>query len=209
MKACKFTGIICGVLAVVSLTGPVLAQGTKVALVDISLIFQENKRFAATMEDMKKDIQKFEEYVKQRRQQLQAKSEGLKQFEVGTPDYRSREATLAKESADLQVDIGLKKKEIMDREARVYYEAYKEVVNHVRAIASRHNIGIVMRYNSSQIDQNDRGSVLAGVNRSIVYQNQLDVTQLVLQSINARTPVGTPGTPAVTRGQQVPQFRTK
>ena len=116
---------------------------------------------------------------------------------------------LAKESADLQVEIGLKKKEVMEREAMVYYKAYTEIENHVRAIGQQRNIGLVLRYNGNKIDQNDRNSVLQGVNRSIVYQNQLDITQLVLNSINSRTGGGVPrptaGTTPAPRVSRQPQ----
>lgn len=183
------TKLLCGVVSALCLAGPAFAQGpgTKVALVDISMIFQKNQRFSATMEMMKKEIQQFEESVKTRRQALQTKSEALKQYQPGSPEYRRDESTLAKQSADLQVDIGLKKKEIMEREAKVYHAAYQEVVNHVAAIARANGYGIVLRYNSSTIDPTERNSVLAGVNRSIIYQNKLDITEMVLRTINSQS----------------------
>ena len=110
MKLIKSTGILTGVLTVVMIASPLSAQqGTKVALLDISHIFQNNDRFKATMDSMKADIEKFEEYVKTRRESLKAKAEGLKRWEVGSEEYRRDETALAKESADLQVEIGLKK----------------------------------------------------------------------------------------------------
>ena len=192
------TRFLCGMVSAIFLAAPAFAQspGTKVALVDISLIFQKNQRFSATMEMMKKEIEQFEESVKGRRQALQAKGEALKQYQPGSPEYRRDEASLAKESADLQVDIGLKKKEIMEREAKVYHAAYQEVVNHVAAIARTNGYGIVLRYNSSTIDPTERSSVLAGVNRSIIYQNKLDITELVLRSINSQGGAAPPTAPA-------------
>ena len=195
------TSMVCGVLAACAFTLPAAAQapqGTKVALVDISLIFQKNQRFAATMETMKKEIEAFENQVKTRRDALKQKGENLpKQYKPGTNEYRAAEAALAKESADLQVDIGLKKKEILEREARVYHAAYQEVVHHVSGIAQQRGYGIVLRYNSSTINPAERNSVLAGVNRAIIYQNQLDITQLVLNRINQTS--GGAAAPAVSR----------
>lgn len=194
-------------VAVAALSSTASAQqGTKVALLDISHIFQNNTRFKATMDAMKADIENFEKHVKDRRTKLQAKGEGLKQWTVGSDEYKRAEAALAKESADLQVEIGLKKKDIMEREARVYYDAYSEIVRHVAYIGQQRNIGLVLRYNSTQIDRNDRNSVLQGVNRSIVYQNQLDITSLVLNSINGTATQAAPSTPRVSQ-QQVPTPR--
>ena len=206
------TKLLCGAIAALSLASPAFAQGpgTKVALVDISMIFQKNQRFSATMEMMKKEIEQFEESVKTRRTALQGKSEALKQYQPGSPEYRRDEAALAKESADLQVDIGLKKKEIMEREAKVYHAAYQEVVNHVGAIARNNGYGIVLRYNSSTIDPTERSSVLAGVNRSIIYQNKLDITEMVLRSINSQSSGAAPPAASATNPRlSTPGFRPR
>ena len=48
----------------------------------------------------------------------------------------------------------------------------------------------------------DRNSVLAGVNRAVVYQQNLDITQLILQKLNAganvpaQQPTVGPGNPS-------------
>lgn len=187
MKSVVLSGLLAGVIGL-SLSSTALGQGSRVALVDISAIFKNNNRFKVTMEAMENDAKAFETLVNQKRETLQAKAEQLKAAQAGTPEYRSFESQLAQETAALQVEIGLKKKEMMEREARVFYEAYAEVVRHTANIAAKYQVSLVLRYDSADIEADDRNSVLRGVNRSIVYQNQLDITRLVLESINARVP---------------------
>ena len=47
-----------------------------------------------------------------------------------------------------------------------------------------YGISLVLRYNGEEIRPDDRNSVLAGVNRAIVYQNNLDITKEISDRVN-------------------------
>lgn len=159
-------------------------QGTAVAVIDINEVFEKHLRFKAAMEDIKNDIKNYEASISERRKQGTAMAEQLKEFQPGTPEFKQLEAQLAKLSADLQVDMALKKKEFLEREAKVYYTAYQEVLQQVTELSHRHSIGLVLRFNSDEIDPKERESVLQGVNRAIVYQSNLNITGAVVESLN-------------------------
>lgn len=172
---------------------PAHAQGTNVAVVDISQIFQQHQGFRADLDAIKAEIKAYEDGLKGDRDSIQTKSEQLKLLKPGSPDYRRLEETLAKQSAGLQVQMGLKRKEFLEREAKVYYKAYLEVQGVIREFSERHAIGLVLRYSSQEIDPQQRESVLSGINRAVVYQDRIDVTGDILAMLNGaarRTPVG-------------------
>jgi Skp family chaperone for outer membrane proteins len=163
---------------------PTAAAGTNVAVIDINEVFEHHQRFKAAMEDIKNDIKNYEASVLERRKQGTALGEQLKDFQPGTPEYKEREASLAKLSADMQVEMALKKKDFMDREAKVYYTAYQEVLEQVTAFSQANRIGLVLRFNGEQIDPQERNSVLQGVNRAIVYQRNLNITEPIIERLN-------------------------
>jgi hypothetical protein len=72
----------------------------------------------------------------------------------------------------------------MEREAKVCYTAYNEVLQQVTEFANRNSIGLVLRFNSEEIDPDERGSVLQGVNRTVVYQRNLNITGPILERLN-------------------------
>ena len=72
----------------------------------------------------------------------------------------------------------------MNKEAQLYYNTYLEVQSVVASFAKQNNITLVLRFDSSPIDQTNRASVSAGVNRFIVYQNSLDITELITKQVN-------------------------
>lgn len=162
--------------------------GTNVAVIDINKVFQENVRFKKAMSAIEQEVKQFDEYLQGKRKQFEAETEKLRDINKDAPEYRAKEAAIAKMQADLQVEMALKKKDVMEREAKVYYSAYVDVQNLVAKFANRYSIGLVLRYNSAEIDAKNRVSVLQGVNRAVVYHDRLDITQQIIDALNALTP---------------------
>ena len=155
-----------------------------VAVVDITQIFKDHTGFKSTMERMKKEVQAYEGSLRTRHEALQKKREQLTNYRAGSPDYIKLERSVADETAKLSVDTQLKKKEFLEREARVYFMVYKEVSQAIAEYSRARKISLVLRYNGEKISPEDRNSVLAGVNRAIVYQNNLDITAEISDRLN-------------------------
>jgi Skp family chaperone for outer membrane proteins len=163
---------------------PAPPAGTNVAVLDINEVFEKNLRFKADMDDIRDDIKNYEATVVEKRKQANAMNEKLSEYQPGSPEYKKLETELAQMAADMQVEMAMKKKEFMEREAKVYYAAYMETVRQVSEFAHKHNIGLVLRFNGEEIDPKERSSVLQGVNRSIVFQRNLNITEQILHELN-------------------------
>ena len=160
--------------------------GTNVAVIDIALIFKHHDRFNGKMADIKRDIEQFEAYVRDQQKTMKAKAEELQQFNATTPEYKSREGDLARQQAELQVKIGQERKNFLEREARVYYHIYEEIYKSVVTFATRARIGLVLRFNSDDMKEDDRASVLQGVNKAVVFHQGLDITRWIIEDLNRR-----------------------
>src|SRR5262245_42597008 len=169
-------------------------SGTTVVVIDVAFIFKNHIRFNARMNDIKKDIEAFEAQIRTEQQNIQTRSEGLKSFSPSSPEYRNLETELAKATADIHVKAGLQKKELLEREARVYYDVYKEIESNVAVFCQQYRIDLVLRFNGEDMKPDDRNSVLQGVNKAVVFQRGRDITQSILTALNAGAP--TPTQPA-------------
>ena len=159
-------------------------SGTNVAVIDIGQVFEQHVRFKRMMDDIKRDIDKFDAELTEQKKALRSQAETLKTLQPSSAEYKALESRLAKADADLQVKASLKRKEILMREAENYYDAYREVVQHVAEFADRYQIGLVLAFNSKPIDPSKRDSVIKGVNRTVVFQRNLNITQLILERLN-------------------------
>lgn len=186
--------------------------GTNVAVIDIAFIFKNHNQFKAQMEGMKSQIEQFEQSLKKDQADFEKRREQLQAYKPSSPEFKALEEQLAKLSSELQVKMQLKRKEFLEQEAKIYFAVYNEVVERVASFSDRNRIGLVLRYNSDEMDAQDRGSVLQGVNRPVVFQRNLDITDIILQACNAGTaapstgrPVGTATRPAGTLAPSSPR----
>lgn len=167
----------------------------RIGVLDVAKVFEEHKQFTSAMEKLKAEVQSFDAQMKMKGEALRNEAAGLKQFKPSSPQYTELEGNLAKKDAELKILANQKRKEILDKEAKLYLETYAAVQNMVKRIADANGITLVLRFDSSKIDSTDRASVIKGVNRDIVYQNKLDLTDFVLQQFNPQSASAPRSTP--------------
>ena len=185
------------------------ASKYNVAVVDISYIFKKHDRFKATMEQMKKEMETIETELKADREKIAGQEQQRNQFNAGSAEYKKMDEDIARQMAEFNLKMGKLRKEFLEREAKVYYQTYLEVVDAVKYYAKRQSIGLVLRFNGEPVDPNRRDDVLREINKPVVVQDQIDITPDVLALINrdqsGGQPAGQAGTQATRPAQsQIP-----
>lgn len=183
--------LACGLAA-----SPALGQtgGTSVAVIDVPYIFKNHIRFQQQIEDIKKDIDAYKDIVTQQQGQLRTESEKLNQYKAGTREYKDVEENIARLRVEFQLDSNKRQKDFMEREAKVYFNVYREVEAAVADFAARNRIGLVLRYSAEDMDPTKRDSIMQGINRIVIYQNRLNITDIILETLNRGTPASVPST---------------
>jgi Skp family chaperone for outer membrane proteins len=184
------------------------ASKYNIAVVDISYIFKKHDRFKSTMEQMKKEMETIEAELKGDREKIAAQEQQRNQFNVGSAEYKKMDEDIARQMADFNLKMGKLRKEFLEREAKVYYQTYLEVVDAVKYYAKRQGIGLVLRFNGEAVDPNRRDDVLREINKPVVVQDQIDITPDVIMLLNRDQSGGQPAGPAgtqTTRPVQIPR----
>ena len=178
------------------------ASKYNIAVVDISYIFKKHERFKSTMDAMKKEMETIETELKADREKIALQEQERNKYNVGSAEYKKMDEDIARQMADFNLKMGKLRKDFLEREAKVYYQTYLEVVDAVKYYAKRQNIGLVLRFNGEPVDPNRRDDVLREINKPVVVQDQIDITPDVLVLIN-RDPQNSPGaTPAAQSATQ-------
>ena len=161
-----------------------------VAVVDVTYIFKEYPKFKSIMDGMKKEMEAAETQLKGDRDRIQQLQERRDTLQPSSDEFKQLDETLARQQAEFQIKAGTMRRDIMEREAKVYMETYREVAAAVRAYATSNNIGLVIRYNGDDVNSSEnRQDVLRAINQPIVYQNSVDITPDVLLLLNRGTGV--------------------
>jgi Skp family chaperone for outer membrane proteins len=200
LSICAAVVSMCVVVAQAQTPNPAGANASKygVAVVDIPYIFKNYEKFRATSETMKKEMETIDASVKAERANL-AKAEQLRNsFQQGSAEYKKHDEELARMMAEFQLKTSKLQKDFMERQAKLYYQTYLEVVDAVNTYARSHNIGMVLRFNGEPVNPDRREDVMRDINKQVVTQDHIDITPDVLTLLNRDVP-RTPQAPTATR----------
>jgi Skp family chaperone for outer membrane proteins len=156
-----------------------------VAVIDLQEVFKNHARLKMAMEDIKKDTEALNARMRAEQKKLEKMVLELKELRPGTIDYKTREDEIAHVDSNVRVQLQLERKGLREREVKLYFNAYEEVVGAVERFAQDNGIALVIRFNAEEIDPSNPESIMAGLNRHVVYQRNLNITEFVLAEINA------------------------
>jgi Skp family chaperone for outer membrane proteins len=201
-KYCLVAALAAVVVSLGLLTGqgvgqaPVRPLGVPgIALVDVNYIFKNHPRFKSMMDDLKGDIDRAEQRWKTEAEKIKHDSERINDYRAGTQEYKIIEEEAARKMSDMQVRVKLEQKEFLQREAKVYFNVYTEIMQEVQYYCSVNNIGVVIRFNGDPINVEKPDDVLRGVNQQVVYYSkELDITPAILNRLGPKPKANT--TPA-------------
>lgn len=159
------------------------APSTLVAVVDIAKVFESHPTFKASLDALQQQAKNAELDMEGKKKSLTQRGQQLTELDSGSPDYRQLETDLARQAVDLQVQSRQVKKDLLQREALQYYTSYNEIVAAIERISQRHGIALVLRFDSRVMNPEDPQSVMQGMNRAVVLQRNLDITNMVIEEL--------------------------
>jgi Skp family chaperone for outer membrane proteins len=152
-----------------------------IALVDVNYIFKRHVRLKAQLKELQGDAEKVQKEFEQQLQRLQEESQRLTTLKPGTPDYQRLEESLVSQKAVIQGQIALKRKEFVQKEAHLYFNAYKEISDEVTFYCQQRGIALVLNFNGDNIKEDNPDDVARGISNKVVFFSKpLDITPQVM-----------------------------
>lgn len=172
----------------------------QVAIIDLAYIFNNHTRFKMMSDELRREVEAAEQELKNNKAYLQKMADKLEGFQKSSDEYRQTEEDIAKRSAELSVQVQLQKKEFFEKEAKIYYTVYQEIMEQVKYHADKHGIVLVMRFNGDPLDENDPQGIQKELNKAVLYYNQaIDITPIILDAVNPPRTGPRPTTPPTSR----------
>jgi Skp family chaperone for outer membrane proteins len=186
----KFQWALCGGLV---LLGVLLARAfgqdapakhCDVAVVDISVVFEKYEAFQQRMKDLKTQVEAFEIDLNALKDELEASAKELAKLKPASKEHTALLEEMAAKKAAATTTMETRRAEFLKQEATIYYDHYELVHKAVADVARARGIRLVVRFNSEQMRKDDRNSVLQGVNRAVVFHDELDITSEIVAQLN-------------------------
>jgi Skp family chaperone for outer membrane proteins len=162
-------------------------DNTKVALLDVNYIFKNHTAFKEEMDQLKKEADEMDKNMKEQQSLMNADAAQLQKMTVGSTEYTEAESRITRAKTDWTVEIQDQRRKFLHREANAYRLAYADINSIVEKYAREHQIDIVIRFMGDPIDSNNPESILAGINKSVIYYNtKTDITPHILKILHDR-----------------------
>jgi Skp family chaperone for outer membrane proteins len=187
--------------ALLSLTGRASAQGTRVAVVNIGTVFTKYEKAKAFKAEMEAILKPFKEEAEKIKKNVLAYQEAHKKATEAKDREQFENALriLKRQLEDLDLEA---RKKIGARQEQHLIQLYKEVSEHIKAVASANGIHLVLGF--GEPPDGDLYS-FANINRKLTAMDMggavplfhnpaLDISEVVVTSLN-RSYTAAPATP--------------
>lgn len=158
---------------------------TVVGTIDLDYVFKNydkvkaaNKDLSAQIQIRKGDLMKLENEGRQIVEQMQ-------KFQQGSKDYRDFESKATEIRVKMEAGKEQAEREITLRQAETMATLYKEVAAYAQWVAKQRKLSHVMTVSNTPPSGSDPNSVLAAVNRPVIYADpRNDITNDVVFYLN-------------------------
>lgn len=159
-----------------------VAQGPGgIALVDVNFIFKKHARLHDGLKALQSEAENVQKGFEGQLRDLQQESQKLAQLKVGSPEYQALEEQLVSKKSIIQGQIALKRKEFEQKEAHMYFTAYREITDEVTYFCQQRGVALVLNYSRDAINDQVPQDVARGISNKVVYCNRgLDITDIIL-----------------------------
>ena len=195
MRSTLIKPVILALAALIAFSPAVVTaqEAGRVAILDVAKVFKENKAFDAAVKAIKAEADQLKLQITAEQDRIKAAVMKLRDMEAG-PQRNQMEADLEQQHTRLRTTTRQNEADLLTREAKVYYDTYRQMQAVVEAMSKEYGLALVLRFDSESIDPNNRNEVIKGVNRAVVFHRKLDLTAMVSEQLNARMAAGTAAT---------------
>jgi Skp family chaperone for outer membrane proteins len=158
-----------------------------IALLNIDRIVKTYAPLLERLEPLKEEAKKLEEDVQLRQVELETVVNKLRMEKPGSPEFQKLQAQGAKLQQELQQFINTERANMQKKEAAILLGFYRELDQVIGKYAKEHGIKLVVRQQETSLDENQPvQEILKTLNRSILYEDGLDITDEILKALDAR-----------------------
>ena len=171
-----------------------------VAIIDLPYILKNHGGFNQRVEELRREAEGVENDFKAKRDSVQKLMVQLDDLQRGSTDFKKLEEDITKRQANLSVEINIMKKKFQEAEAKIYYEAYQQILNEVKYYAEANRISLVLKFNGDEANKDNPEEIMREMQKMVLYYNQaIDITPVILEKMKGQTPRAAGANPAAQR----------
>ena len=158
---------------------------TRIALIDMAKLFQTSRSFENKRNALKQQISSSEETAKVMSAELTQMKQKYDSLEKGAEDRADLEKRMKVLNAEYEKYTKAESQKFQKGESKIYHEVYELANAAVAKYSREHEIDLVIRFNAEPFkEEEDLQKLTQSMNRQIVYENGLDITDAIIEAMN-------------------------
>jgi Skp family chaperone for outer membrane proteins len=155
-----------------------------IAVVDMVKVFEKHKGFITRSEEFRRAGQEYQEELKRMAEAGKRLQEELKRAKPGSAEQARVQQELAEKTTEFQKFQKEEGERLQKEQTEAIKVTYQEITEQIQRIAEARGLKLVLRFQEENLDTKFPQKVAETVNRQVLYQNGLDITEEVLQGLN-------------------------
>lgn len=168
------------------------ADPLPIALVNVDRILKDYKPLNDKLAPLKAEAKEFEAALQVRQAELETVGNQIRQVQPGSPDHQRLQIQAVKMQNDLQRFIATSRNELQTKEATVYLAFFRHLDGEIAKYAKANHLKLVIRQHQTSFeDGQSLQDVAKALNRQILFEDGLDITDQILEALRASGPPST------------------
>ena len=167
------------------------AEPLPVGLINVDRILKEYKPLNDQIDPLKAEAKDLDGKVQVRQAELEAVINQARQTPPNSPESQRLQIQLVKLQTDLQQFVAKGRHDLQQKEATVYLTFFRQLDTEISKYARANGLKLVLRqYETSFEEGQSLPDVAKSLNRTIFYEEGLDITDAILKALRAQPGAG-------------------
>jgi Skp family chaperone for outer membrane proteins len=178
-------------IAAVLQCAAIAAEPLPVGLVNVDRILKEYKPLNDKIDPLKAEAKDLDGKIQVRQAELETVANQARQTQPGSTEFQRLQIQLVKLQTDLQQFVAKGRHDLQQKEATVYLTFFRQLDAEVSKYAKANGLKLVLRqYETSFEEGQSLNDVAKSLNRQILYEEGLDITDAILKALRTQTTGG-------------------
>jgi len=162
------------------------ADPLPIALVNIDRILKDYKPLNDKLDPLKAEAKELDTAIQVRQAELETVGNQLRQVLPGSPDQQRLQIQLVKMQGDLQRFVATSRNNLQNKEATTYLAFFRQLDAEISKYAKANGLKLVVRQSATSLeDGQPLQDVAKALNRSILFEEGLDITDAILKALQS------------------------
>ncbi len=165
------------------------AKPLPIGLLNVDRILKVHKPLQEKLDPLKDEAKELDSKVQVRQAELEAAGGQLRNVQPGTPDHQRLQLQLVKMQTDLQQFVATERQNLQKKEATIYLAFFRQLDAEIAKYAKAHGLKLVIRQHESSLEEGQPlPDIYKALNRGILYEDGLDITEEILKALSSPSP---------------------